>query len=410
MRKEISIMIVLVLLFAPWAGRCDQERRPEPEKEARILAASDLQFGSVIILLRSGSMLGGALVGVESDAVILLRKGQEEKIPRKDIRKITIEKESNRSRAVLPIMLLGLYLGNVFFFRADGEPPFYLENEWSAPGIFLWESIIIGGSTGLGFLLSGFFERKEKVFEFGDSEKENLENWEGLKRFILGKEDQRKIHLSLQGGQVFPRISSRYKSFFRDAGYSSYVEEPSRFNMLRKIQLVYSAKPYLDIGLAISWLGEPTSSGYKETSYQAYNPYGGYQYTAYEYRQFIQKVSSTGYFAVGVYRPFFNQAPKNISWNMGFGVGTVETKFSLQSYVGYPFYITEDLTISKLQFGALAFTELNFNLTEGLSLGLAADYTFAPPIQAAALPETGVPAQRHRGVNGSIGFSLGLHF
>lgn len=416
-------MMALVLFFTPSAGRCGQEGRSESGKEARLPAASGLQFSSIIILLRSGSMLAGALVGVESDAVVLLRKGQEEKIPRQDIRRITIEKESNRSRSAFQVMLLGTYLGNVLLFRAEDEPAFYLRNDLCSGAIALWETIIVGASTGLGFLLSGILEKNEQVFEFSDSAKENLANWERLKRFILGIGDQKKFHLSLHGGQVFPRISSRYKSLFQSAGYEVYKSgycyygecagEASDFNMLRKVQLTYSIKPYLDVGLAMSWLGERPISGYKETSFQAYDPYWGYQYTAHEHHNFSQQVSSTGYFVVGVCRPFFNQTPKKISWNVGFGVGTIKTDFILQSYSHNTYsYVdtTEVSKLSKLRFGALAFTELNFNLIEGLSLGFAADYAFTPAIEAPGLPEAGIPAQRLGGVNGSVGFNLGLHF
>jgi hypothetical protein len=235
--------------------------------------------------------------------------------------------------------------------------------------------------------------------------------------------DRKKIHLSLQGGHVFPRISSRYKSLFQAEGYevsksaycyySGCAEGANDFNMLRKVQLTYSIKPYLDVGLAMSWLGERPISGHKETSFQAYDPYWGYQYTARDYHDFSQQVSSKGYFAVVVCRPLFNQTPKNISWNAGLGVGTIKTDFVLQSY-GYDTYSYVDATevskLSKHQIGAMAFTELNFNLTEGLSLGFAADYAFAPSIETPALPEAGIPAQRIRGVNGSVGFNLGLHF
>jgi hypothetical protein len=411
MRKGLSIMMVLGLLVTPWAGMCGQEGRSESKNGAPLQVASSLRFNTVIISLQSGSSVGGLLAGVENEAVILLKKGQEEKIPRQEIRRITIVRETSRSRTILPVVLLGTYLGNVVLFRSEDEPPFYADfkNEWSSWGIVFWETIVFGASTGLGFLLSGILESREKVFEFGESGKENLEMWERLKRFVLGADDYKKIHLSFQGGRVFPRISDNYKAWFQTGYNAEYIKNPIYFNMLRKIQLSYSMKPQLDIGLAISWLGEPTLYGYNQTEYQAYSPYWGY-YTASSYRWIQQKYSSTGYFAVGIYRPFFNQVPRNLTWNVGLGVGALKTKFSLESHISYPIYMTESSTISKQQFGALAFTELNLNLVKNISFGFGADYVFAPPIQAAALPETGIPAQRLRGVNGSVGFSLGLHF
>jgi hypothetical protein len=404
MRKGLSIMMVLGLLVTPWAGMCGQERRSESKNGAPLQADSSLRFNTVIISLRSGTFVGGLLAGIENEAIILLRKGQEEKIPRQEIRRITIERETSRSRAILPVVFLGTYLGNVMLLRSEEDPPFYsdISNELSSWGVVLCETILIGASTGLGFLLSGILESREKVFEFGESGKENLEMWERLKRFVLGADDYKKIHLSIQGGRVFPRISDPYRAWFQTDYNAEYIKDRSYFNMLRKVQLTYSMKPQLDIGFAISWLGEPTLYGYKQTKYQVYS--------AYSYRWFQQKYSSTGYFAVGVYRPFFNQVPRNLTWNVGLGVGALETKFFLESHTSGPTYMTESCTISKQQFGALAFTELNFNLVKSISLGLEADYVFAPPIQAAALPETGISAHRLKGVNGSVGFSLGLHF
>jgi hypothetical protein len=66
--------------------------------------------------------------------------------------------------------------------------------------------------------------------------------------------------------------------------------------------------------------------------------------------------------------------------------------------------------ISKTQFCSLLFTELKLYLSNALSFGLTADYTMAPALQAPALPEVGIPAQKLRLGNGSIGFILGFHF
>jgi hypothetical protein len=423
MRKSLVVMIISVFLIGPAGLMCKEGMEVSLSQEIRIPATKSLLFNNVIILLQKAGALAGTLVGIDGDAVVILRKGQEEKIPWRDMKTITIEVEKNRRQGILMTMLAGIYLGNVLVLRDKSQPSFYIgSHNGDSAWWYVWnEAIIVGASSGLAFLLGGLFGQAEKTFEFTGSEKEDLRKWEAFKKFILGTEGGPKIHLSAQGAWVFPKITNRYRSLFQDAGYNSWRTQyyyggqdlwpTSEFNMLRKIQLTYSIRPDVEIGAAVCFLGEPSLYGEKQISYQVYDPYGNYWYTSSQFFYVNQSLSSTGYFVVGVYKPFLKTLPKILSWNVGLGLGVSQIKLlTTVSDLYYDAYGSPGFEISKAQFCSLLFTELKLYLWNALSFGLTADYTLAPALQAPALPDVGIPAQKLRVGNGSIGFTLGFHF
>jgi len=392
-------------------------------QETKMSAAKSLLFNYVVIVSKNSGVLAGTLVGVENDSVVLLRKGQEEKIVWQDIEKITIERENRKKQNILMTMLGGAYLGHFLIYRDKTQPPFYLKDySHESAWWYLWnEAIIFSASTGLAFLMGWLSGKTEKTFEFAGGEKADLRKWEALRKFILGADGAKKIHLSVQGSWVFPEITDRYRALFKDEGYNvwrrteyyglAYDEwSASELNLLRKIQLTYSIRPSLEVGAALCFLGEPSLYGQKVISAQVYNPIWNYWYTTSQTLNVEQSFSSTGYFLVGLYKPFLRTLPRIFSWNVGLGLGASRTKLktAISSYqYGYS---PSGFEISKTQFCSFLFTELRLNLSNSLSFGVTADYMFAPSLQAPVLPDVGVPAQKLQVKNGSIGFTMGFHF
>jgi len=310
--------------------------------------------------------------------------------------------------------------------RAKGQPPVYMKDYDSTLGLLLWEGIFVAAGTGLGYWFGSALEKGEKVFEFTGGEQHNLRIWEALKKFILQIDQVNKVHFSVQGGQVLGRASSRFQDLLKEAGYhiwsagyngTAEAEAASNFNLLRKVQLTYSLRPGLEIGTAVSFLGEPSLSGWRQTESQtAYDPSLG-SYTTYQTANIMQAFSSTGYFVCCLYKPFFSRLPKNLSWDVGLGAGAAQIKVDLRTTIStsfpyYPYYteISSESKISKTRLSSLVFTELKFYLSDGFSVGLIADYVFAPALKTSAIPEAGIPAQKLRLVNGSAGFTLGFDF
>jgi hypothetical protein len=105
--------------------------------------------------------------------------------------------------------------------------------------------------------------------------------------------------------------------------------------------------------------------------------------------------------------------PKPIVWNVGLGAGVAKVNFSLESSIHSwcpTFEERSEHNISKTFFSGVIFTELNLYLHEAMSLGLTADYVFIPSEQAPEILEGGIPAQKLRLGNASVGFTLGFHF
>ena len=422
MRKSLVVMIVSVFLISPAGLRCREGMGVMLSQETRFPATKSLLFNNIIILPRKGGALAGILVGIEGDAVVILRKGQEEKISWRETKTITIEVVKSKRQATVLTMLTGVYLGNILVLRDRSQPSFYLgPRSGDSAWWYVWnEAIIVGASSGLAFLVRGLFGQAEKTFEFAGSEKADLRKWEALKKFALGTEGGPKIHLSVQGGWVFPKISNRYRSLFQDAGYDiwrrSYYygeQDPwlaSEFNMLRKIQLTYSIRRDVEVGAAFGFMGEPSLYGQKEINTQVYNPIWNYWYTTYRTLSVDQSFSSTGYFLVGIYKPFLRMLPRILSWNVGLGLGASRTILKT-AIPGYQYgYTPSKFEISKTQFCSFLFTELKFDLSNFLSFGLTADYMFAPPLQVPAFPDAAIPAHKLRVENSSIGFTMGFHF
>lgn len=409
MQKGLSLVFMFILLFCSLEATGQQtEKSPSPSISEMPTAISFL-FNYVSVYRRKGGSLYGLLVGIESNALIMRVRGKDEKIPLRNLSKVLIETEKKTSRNALYSMLLGTYIGNFALLRAKNQPTAYLRDFDSGLGLFLWNVIFAGAGGGLGYLIGSAFEKGEKAFDFTGSEQKRQANWEKLRRFVIGGDlPPKKAHLSIQAGHVFTRVCPRYFSLLENGGYyvgkyscdeSGCGDEASDFNLLRKLQITYSPVSKAEVGVAIYWLGEPSIQGHNwqmERSIEA--------------NQFL---NVKGLYAVGVYKPFLKRMPKRMAWRVGIGMGAAKVDFNLntQHYAWYPYTeVSFEHKISKTLLSGVVFTELNFYLQDALSFGFSADYVYVPPEEAPEIPDAGIPAQKLRLGNGSIGFNLGLHF
>jgi hypothetical protein len=371
--------------------------------------ADDGRFNKTMVFRRNQNAMAGYLVDVESDTLILLSGGRQEKVPRQDLLKVVVDVEKNPETIGAYGMLFGVYLGNFIFFTAKKQPPAYFDSDDfrdSALGTLLANIAFATAGGLLGYLANATFE-KEKAFDFtGPAPKQQAE-WQRLHKFSRREKSARKVHLSVQAAHVYTRVSSRYTTVLRDAGFTSgnqgfyfedgELEPASDFNLLRKLQLTVSLRPETEIGVAVAWLGEPTISAFKLNV---------------DYLQ--QSLKATGYYVVGIYNPFRTRLQKRNIWHVGLGLGAANMEFKLRARynVVAPTFsqVTVGYAITKTLVSGVIFTGLQLYPSNNLSLGLSADYVFMPTEQAAALPELRIPAQKLRLGNGSLGFAIGLHF
>jgi len=413
MRIVIFLVFILVLLANPWEIRGQQADQSSSPSVSEIPTTSSLLFNTVLVYRREGGPLYGLLVRVESNAMIIRAGGKDEKIPLTNLAKVIIETEKKTGLSTLYSMLMGTYLGNLLFFRAKNQPTAYMEDIESGLGFFLTNTLFAAVGGGLGYLISSIYEKGERAFDFTGSKEKKQAEWERLRRFVAGELRPRKVHLSIQAGHVFTRVSPQYLNSLQNAGYwvshSSYLfgdysEEAKDFNLFRNLKLTYSLKSNTEIGFALYWLGEPSMGGSKWESGQS--------------SEVGQSLYTTGYYVVGMYKPFLKRMPKRIAWNVGVGVGAAKVDFNLKALITtwdpdtWNSYeeVTTEHNISKTFFSGVIFTELNLYLQDGLSLGLTADYVFVPAENVPEIPEAGILAQKLRLGNGSIGFTLGWHF
>jgi hypothetical protein len=407
---------IILLLFLPFT--LGGLNGPCLDLSNRACSSSPLAMAyymsKVMIRTVDGKSQYGLLAGIEKDDLILKIGANEERVSCRDISEVHIELGKHSGAIMASGMVLGIYLGNIFFYRAEGQPVAYVsEDSPSALGSVYMNFIFASAGIGLGYLAS-LFEKGKAVFRFGGEEADRLAEWARLKSFLAGRPGNKKIHLSFQAGQVLTSVFQRYRDVFAGAGYSTeygfdiappgsgryeYVDPAKKFNLLRKAQLTLSLGPKIDIGAAMVFSGEPGVGGWH-----------GYDYG----RQVWQVYKSVGYYAVGIFKPFSGAAPQKLQWNVGVGLGASRIDFELgmHAWGDYPDYEEkwDHYEIAQTVPSALAFTELSFFVSTNTSIGLIADYVIGPSRDIPAYPEWELPGQRIRLGNASIGVVLGMHF
>lgn len=404
-KKTLYIVLILALLALLVSTRDAFGQKVKPSLLSSISqmpTAPSMFFSKVVVYLQEGGVFTGLLVGVENDLLVVRSGGRDKNIHLSNLAKVSIEREEKMGRDLFYGLILGTYLGNQIFNRAENQPIAYMKDidlGWE----FLLQNVIfaaVGG--GFGYLLGLVFEKEEKVFDFNGSDKKRQAKWRQFIRYIMGDRVSKRVHLSIQTGHVFTDLQRKYTDLLKNAGYymgRSYDFEPaSDFNLLRKLQITISIKPEIEVGIALISVGEPSIYGVKWEIGSLVN----------------QSLNTTGCYAIGIYKPFLTKMPKRIAWNIGAGVGAAKVDFCLEDifHSGYPSYtsVITPHNISKNYFSAVVFTELNFYIYNTLSLGLIADYVYVPPEDVPEIPELGIPNQKLRFGNGSVGLTFGLHF
>jgi hypothetical protein len=98
----------------------------------------------------------------------------------------------------------------------------------------------------------------------------------------------------------------------------------------------------------------------------------------------------------------------------GFGTASIDytRTTSAWSYVQFGtgsqqsslFTVSENILVGYL------FGQVEYEVVDGLSLGLVADNVFGPSRDAPAVPEANIPAQALNFGNSSVGFTMSIHF
>ena len=365
-----------------------------------IIANNQILYNLTEVIDKNGDMTRGFLFGLKSDSLILIRNEEKYFYSLKDIINIEIEYNRKNYKGLLIGSFAGAYLGNILFFTADEQPTAYWDNQDAgAKAAVSLLFALVGG--GIGYLIDLAVEEGEgsNSFDFNMNDDKWQTEFERLKNFLIGNEQENRIHINFSLSQV----KTRYSEMENNAtlNHYNYYNHVTSFNLLRKIQVTYSLLSFLDIGGSVCWFGEP--------SFYYYYPYS---YTGELTGNGSQTYEGVGYYATAVYYPLKSFLPKTISWNIGtgIGIGNVNYLFEEMRTIGtYP-NITEEQTSKKIDesvFSAMISSQIDIFLVNELSLGFIVDYIYVPG-EMPAIPETDIGTKSLS--NFSYGASLGFHF
>lgn len=367
-----------------------------------------------MVFTKSGYGFSGYLseivIGLEDDTLVLSSAKQNEKILVGDLSKIIVLPRNKQGNLFLAGALAGTYAANLLLGRSDQQSSGFLTENFSSVGAVILTTALGVGVWGTVGLLVNSGTDTDLILDFNqiESEKRNAR----MKLYDLISEESmvRKIHFSLQGGHVYARVKNKFLSLIGGSSDGYYGGDESDFNLLRRIQMTYSTEPDIEIGAAVQWSSEPSVSAYTYNYFYTYDSYGQSIYNS-NTKYYEQTFHVTGYYGIGKYKPFFKELPRMVDIAIGCGIGIANIEYKrgvniYQYYYQQSGQYQKELNMSELS--AVVFGEFNIYLKEYLTLGIAADYVYFPPLIIPSDPLSNLPEQTLSG-NACVGFIMGVH-
>jgi len=215
---------------------------------------SELYFRYVNITFKEGTVLKCNILGLKEDTIIVSVKKNIQKISISAVSKIGIDDKN-----ITGWTIGGFYIGQVLFFSLigleDPAPPYRIQPDIAIVERGFLSLLTMGvvlGAGGLIHLIEG-----DESFYFTGSDEEVSSETEKLKEFLLvDKPVRNKFQLSVECAFVNTTYS-RIKNTL-DHGDDGLTPFFTNFNMMRKIQAVYSVSSNFDVGAAYVITGEPS--------------------------------------------------------------------------------------------------------------------------------------------------------
>jgi hypothetical protein len=357
-----------------------------------------------VLLFRSNQeALRGNLVEMRDDTLVVLTANREMAVPLADIRRIIWSYERGPGRGPVIGAVAAGYLGAYLYAQSQNYGGFVRSENWVGYALFVPPSIALG--AGIGYLVDPGSSHAERVFDFTGDEESKSDERARLVRAVTQDSPESKVHITFQGSHVYPRGPQLV------VGNSSPMYDGSRvisdFNLLRKAQLTYSITPDLEAGIAFVWFGEPPQSSY------GYASSGDFYSASFSGTQSLQAI---GKCLVAVYQPLYGVLPSRLGLRVGGGAGIASLDYARTTGVftfspdgpgtqqdSY-FSVSDNVVVWYL------FGQIEYELVDGLSVGLVVDNVFGPSRGAPAVPEASIPGQELQFGNSSVGFTLGFHF
>ncbi len=392
MKKYLFIIFIILYFLFSIDSSGQNNTEDKKRQETMILANSKLMHNIVVVTDRNGNVNRGFFIGLKADTIIFSRQNEQFKYSLKDLINVTIDVEPSNTKGLLIGGVLGMYIANISILRAENQPFAYMNDDG------LWRSVIFSlvfGSAGggIGYLIEANSAKEQIDFIFSDDPLIWKKEFERFKQFIIGEEQEKSLHISIQLYQVSTRLSNSNDP-------KQYYYEAKNFNLMRKLDVTYSFFNKINLGMAICWFSEPS---FHDWVYEELN------YTSIFVKQ---KYDGIGYYAVGTYEPFKKVIYQTVSWKVGMGIGIGDIDYRenrlKENYVeGENSSETFETAINKSLFSGIIFTNLDFYLNNSLSLGFSADYVYLAETMP-TIPELNIGKSNFG--NYSLGLNFSLHF
>jgi hypothetical protein len=366
------------------------------------LVLSEVTFGQVqvkstamkqaLIFRPNQDAIRGKLAEIKEEYIVVLSSEREVTVPFAEISRIILTYDQGPGRGLFYGAVLAGY-GSAYVLAASRDHGGFVESRdlvWYA--IVVVPSIALG--AGIGYLVDPGSAQKEEVFDFTGNDDAKAREKSRLVRVAIHESRESKVHITFQGSHV----NSNMPKHVLPGSNTSYDNSAiSEFNLLRKVQATYSVMPDVEVGVAFVWFSEPpqTSFGYETLGNDNTKYYSVYQ-----------TFGATEKYIVALYKPLYHMLDSRLDFKVGGGFGAASIDYSRRTTVsGNSFFNVADNSLAAYLFG-----ELEFELVDGLSIGVVADKVFGPSRDAPAVPEAKIPAQTLRFDNTSVGFTISLHF
>ena len=427
--KESSAVTVLFLLFVCMAVPLEaqqQEYSPirhslSPDSRTPALVPGvpyDLRYNAVNVQTHDGVSRTGFYSGLVNDSVMLVSGGEDVVIAFRDVKSFTIDTKQDGASSGLFGALAGVYLVAALSGEGSGPAGYAKDPFEFAPG-----SIVMALP---GYALFGLFTfAGSQEFDFSGNPDRDAAELSALKEFLQGGPGRTKLHFVMHGGWVSTRNASKPSGLYSSIPIYNPAVLPAEVhdykgltstNLLRRFQITYNIRRWLELGLAYVSVSEPPTSGFARTSLtDSVATFSGHS----------ESFKGTAFLVVGVTEPLQDMLPHivSIKAGAGVGIGTIDGQFERplstvvhvrQISYGHTYeywrqqsYVSVPQVFSGMRLALSLFGSADLRLAQAVSVGFFADYTMLAGQGLPEVPEWNL-GSRPLG-NVCLGLVLGWH-
>lgn len=403
--KIYYLFVLLIVLLSTQILAQEKEK----DSEQWIKIDKDLIYNIVIATDINQKITKGLLYGMKGDSIYLTLNNKMIALYLNNLLSLSIENRRTSNLGFVSGAFSGMYIGSLIFLTSKNQSAKYLEYDGTLE-IALYELLFVTVGGGIGYLIDRGSGDRQEVFYFTQDEEETENEIIRIKNFLSNCSTSKKIKVNFHLSQVNTRLSeiqnNSNNKYYWNGYYNSNYYEIHNFNMLRKLSLTYEVFEKLEVGIALTWFGEPSFYYYK-SDYKYDSIYISITNTI------SQSFDGLGYYFVINYKPLRNIIPDYFDLMVGAGAGFGKIDYNFKNKTATqipelgPIIVTDEKIIDKVLFSSIIMCEIKYFIYPELNLSLQADYIYLPE-KMPAIPAFGFD-ERNLG-NFSFGLGLGINF